>query len=260
MKGTPEEAEVARKCGILHIVYVETRLNGFDHGLIELVDLGAGDLEEHAFFVAKGEGSLSGEAGAVGHTESFMVSQLWARADEAHVTLEDVPELGQLVHFVAAQEGAGGRDAGVAEDRVARTAGETVSAHGTEFEEGEFFAITAGAELTKEGGATRAEADEDPAKGHQWRENQKRDSGHGEVEEAACARVDPWAGRRNVGVPVPRFIAFRVRLRKYANEGSTNEQGEVGESHFPEQIRAHKGSPPARLKKPAVQSSPFSWG
>ena len=143
-----------------------------DH-VVEFDPASAVDLPE------SGDSGFGGqEAAAVPDAVAFhFVGERRARADERHVTEQDVEELGQLVEAGFAEKAADGGDAGVgcdfvsggggvgvrgavgdeAADVIAVDGGIAVHAHGTELEELETAAVLTEAVLAVENGSSGGE-------------------------------------------------------------------------------------------------------
>lgn len=112
---------------------------------------------------------------------------LGARADERHVALEDVVELGYLVEMVGAQESA---DSGESRVIVATAVAQLrphllgVETHGAEFVDVERASETSDTFLTENGRAAVLALDGDGAEGADRRENQQREARKGHVDNA----------------------------------------------------------------------------
>lgn len=113
------------------------------------------------------------------------VRALGARADEAHVAVEDVPDLRQLVEAGGADEGADARDARVVVGRELR-AGVLlgVDAHRAEFVDLVGLTKTASANLAVESWAAVLELDSDGNRHHEGQCNDEGDAGKHDVDNA----------------------------------------------------------------------------
>lgn len=111
------------------------------------------------------------------------VRALGARADEAHVAIEDVPDLRQFVEAGGADEGANTRDARVVVGRELR-AGEFlgVDAHRAELVDLVGLAEAAGADLAVEGRAAVFELDGDGDGHHEWQREDEGDAREHDVD------------------------------------------------------------------------------
>lgn len=124
--------------------------------------------------------NLAGEAVGV-------VGAFGARADEAHVAAQDVPELGKFVEVPAAHPGADAQEAGVVGGGALRevVGGGGVGAHAAEFPHAENARAGAEALLGEKGGGARGfaanEAGEDE---HEGGGNNEADQGAGEIDGA----------------------------------------------------------------------------
>ncbi len=104
-----------------------------------------------------------------------------SRADEAHVSLENVEERGQLVDAGGAKEATDRRQAlGVGLEGVFAGLG---GAHRPELGQVERLAVEAGSQLAEEDGAAEGEVDGDGGAQEEGRGRRERDRGEGEVEE-----------------------------------------------------------------------------
>ena len=95
-----------------------------------------------------------------------------ARADEAHVTLQDVPQLRQFIDREAPEiptDSSAARIAWHRPDGAKTTFG--VFAHGAEFQDGEMASVESNSPLTIKDGAAIAEGDEACDRGKQGRED-----------------------------------------------------------------------------------------
>ena len=82
-----------------HVIGINDSLDRFDEGLVELVNLVLGHVNQQLLFIAERQRCFAGNAGPERHAQSFMMGDLGSRADETHVALQHVPELGQLIQL-----------------------------------------------------------------------------------------------------------------------------------------------------------------
>src|SRR5216117_54629 len=109
---------------------------------------------------------------------------LGARADEAHFTAQDVPELGQLVEAEASEEGPEARAPRIVRPRPDGPGlALGVHAHRAELEHAEALAVQAHPLLAEEDGPRGGELEEDGDREHHGGGEKERQPAHDEVEE-----------------------------------------------------------------------------
>ena len=102
------------------------------------------------------------------------------RPDEAHLSPQDVHQLGQLVDAEGAEPAAQWCQAlGVGQQRPV---GGAAVGHGAELHDGEWVAVASGSSLTEEDRRADAEPDHDSEQRHDRRENDGRRHGEGQIE------------------------------------------------------------------------------
>ena len=189
----PEEPDVGTEGGRAHVFEVELGLGGLNEGLVEGLELLLGNFGEELLFVAESQGSSTGDTGAAGEAQSFVMRKLGPWTDQRHVATEDVPELGQLIEFVATQESSNRSDTDVTTDGDGGVAA-AFRAHGAELKEGELASVTAHAALPEEDRTGGAPADEHGSKQHQGRKHNEGEHSNGDIQSAADNGDRPGAG------------------------------------------------------------------
>ena len=164
-----QEVELQLFIGLCIVFSVDLRIAG-EAGF----DLEA-QLEVREFFII-----LLGDLRALG-----------PRADDAHVALEDVDELGQLIQTAFSDNAADGRDA-----RVILAGGEAcdavllgVDTHGTELDDLEYLSVYRESLLLIEHGAAVIDLDGDGGDQHQGGQQNQRGTGGHDVEDPLCHTV-----------------------------------------------------------------------
>lgn len=131
--------------------------------------------------------------GVLGVSLGELLDEVWAlgaRADEAHVAVEDVPDLRQLVEAGSADKGADARDARIVVGRELR-AGVflSIDAHRAEFVDLVRLAEAAGADLAVEGWAVVLKLDGEGDERHEGQRDDKCDAGEHDVDRALDGTV-----------------------------------------------------------------------
>ena len=131
--------------------------------------------------------------GVLGVSLGELLDEVWAlgaRADEAHVAVEDVPDLRQLVEAGSADKGADARDARIVVGRELR-AGVflSIDAHRAEFVDLVRLAEAAGADLAVEGRAVVLKLDGEGDERHEGQRDDKCDTGEHDVDRALDGTV-----------------------------------------------------------------------
>jgi hypothetical protein len=85
---------------------------------------------------------------------------LWSRADQAHFALQDIPELGQLIHLRLPEHSANPGNARIPITRHQRASPVSPWHHGPEFPDLERLPVQTNAPLAVENGATTRKFDE----------------------------------------------------------------------------------------------------
>jgi hypothetical protein len=111
------------------------------------------------------------------------------RSDQAHVSLEHVEKLGQLVELPSSECGTGSRDAAVARRRDNATLAS--DAHRSKFPDAERLAVFANAYLAEEDRRTIVQNHHQSDTGKDWHKKYQPSSGTSRVEEPLESLVRP---------------------------------------------------------------------
>jgi hypothetical protein len=182
-----EDAKVIGEGLVLDVVEAELIFFGaefFDEDAMGIVvaDQLAQIVEAHGGFVGDA-GADAEDLALLGSVGGGVLFELGARADEGHITHDDIDELRELVDLIFSKKTA---DFGDARIVGASGAAELVSVevHGAEFPDAEWSAVQASTQGAVEGGAGGVEADEDDEEEEDRGEEEEAESGADEVEDA----------------------------------------------------------------------------
>src|ERR1700689_154867 len=145
-----EQREIARQGGLAHVVPIDFRLQRLDHAAVIGLKLFIGNILQHLFFAAKGEGCRTRQPWPKRHMHHFQMRQLRPRPNEAHVATQHIDELGQLIQLVLAQETAESGHSWVATLGQRGPVFLSVKCHGPELEHGEQDPMTSHALMAED--------------------------------------------------------------------------------------------------------------
>jgi hypothetical protein len=175
---------------------------------------------EQIFFLGKGEGGGTGDAGAAGQQSDLLFGDAGTRSDEAHVAAEDIEELGKLVEFPPAQQAADAGEALVADGGDAGVPRGGGFEHGAEFEDGEGLSVAPDALLQEEDGAAAGSADGDGDGAAQGQKQGQEGEDEGEVAGSAQRRLHPRAEAGG-------FVEWLELIRQVRERGHGAQRGFV---------------------------------
>lgn len=110
-------------------------------------------------FIAKGEGSSPGYARATWHEGMLVIGELRPWADKAHISAQNIVELGKFIQFKAAEELSYASNSRIAGRRMSGPDGLRIFNHGAKFVDCEQTPVLPDTLLPKNDGPLGGEAD-----------------------------------------------------------------------------------------------------